>query len=80
MRDAPSVVGRYHPRYRDIYARRGWTMFDSIDRVYDTGKAMRRLGFRLPHGLQGDSRPTRRIFRSADLQVLYPLTLGIMIM
>ncbi|MBV8185889.1 MAG: NAD(P)-dependent oxidoreductase, partial [Alphaproteobacteria bacterium] len=45
MHDAPSVVAHYYPRYRAIYARRGWTMFESIDRVYDAGKAMRRLGF-----------------------------------
>jgi UDP-glucose 4-epimerase len=42
---APLVVHRYFPRYREIYARRGWTMFDYIDRVYDPSKAMRRLGF-----------------------------------
>jgi len=42
---APLVVHRYFPRYREIYARRGWTMFDYIDRVYDSTKAMRRLGF-----------------------------------
>ena len=45
MHDAPSVVAHYYPRYREIYARRGWTMFDSIDRVYDASKAMRHLGF-----------------------------------
>jgi UDP-glucose 4-epimerase len=45
MEHAPLVVDRYFPRYREIYARRGWTMFDSIDRVYDSNKAMRRLGF-----------------------------------
>jgi len=45
MHDAPAVVAHYYPRYREIYARRGWTMFDSIDRVYDASKAMRRLGF-----------------------------------
>jgi UDP-glucose 4-epimerase len=45
MHDAPRVVAHYHPRYREIYAQRGWTMFDSIDRVYDASKAMRRLGF-----------------------------------
>ena len=43
--DAPSVVARYFPRYRDIYARLGWTMFQSIDRVYDSSHAARRLGF-----------------------------------
>jgi UDP-glucose 4-epimerase len=45
MEHAPLVVERYFPRYREIYARRGWTMFDHIDRVYDSSKAMRRLGF-----------------------------------
>jgi UDP-glucose 4-epimerase len=43
--DAPAVVARLFPHYRAIYARLGWTMFDSIDRVYDAGKAERRLGF-----------------------------------
>ena len=43
--DAPSIVARYFPDYREKYARRGWTMFDSIDRVYDAGKAAKRLGF-----------------------------------
>jgi UDP-glucose 4-epimerase len=43
--DAPSVVARYFPDYREKYARRGWTMFESIDRVYDAGKARRELGF-----------------------------------
>ena len=45
MEYAPLVVHRYFPRYREIYARRGWKMFDYIDRVYDSTKAMRRLGF-----------------------------------
>ena len=45
MEYAPIVVDRYFPQYRAIYARRGWTMFDHIDRVYDSTKAMRRLGF-----------------------------------
>jgi len=45
IHDAPAVVERYFPRYRDVYARLGWTMFPSIDRVYDSTKAARRLGF-----------------------------------
>src|SRR5262249_10940064 len=43
--DAPAVVARYFPRYRDVYARLGWTMFGSIDRVYVAEHATRRLGF-----------------------------------
>jgi UDP-glucose 4-epimerase len=45
IHDAPAVVARYFPRYRDLYARLGWTMFPSIDRVYDSSKAAKRLGF-----------------------------------
>lgn len=45
MTDAPSVVARYFPDYPQLYARRGWTMFDRIDRVYDSSRAKRRLGF-----------------------------------
>ncbi len=43
--DAPSVVARLFPDYRELYERRGWTMFDTIDRVYDASKATRVLGF-----------------------------------
>ncbi|WP_158812788.1 NAD(P)-dependent oxidoreductase [Methylocapsa sp. S129] len=43
--NAPAVVARLFPHYAEIYARLGWTMFETIDRVYDAGKAERRLGF-----------------------------------
>ena len=43
--DAPSVVARYFPDYARLYARKGWTMFRSIDRVYDASRARQRLGF-----------------------------------
>ena len=43
--DAPSVVARYFPDYARLYAKRGWTMFSSIDRVYDPSRARQRLGF-----------------------------------
>jgi UDP-glucose 4-epimerase len=43
--EAPKVVACYFPHYREIYARLGWTMFDSIDRVYDSSRAAQRLGF-----------------------------------
>ena len=48
--DAPSVVARYFPDYPAIYRRRGWTMFASIDRVYDPSLAEQRLGFRCRTG------------------------------
>jgi UDP-glucose 4-epimerase len=43
--DAPAVVARYAPHYRDIYEQLGWTMFDSIDRVYVAEKLEKKLGF-----------------------------------
>lgn len=43
--DAPSVVARYFPDYRKRYTSRGWTMFDTVDRVYDSSKAAQVLGF-----------------------------------
>jgi UDP-glucose 4-epimerase len=43
--DAPSVVARYFPDYPQLYADRHWTMFQSIDRVYDSSRARERLGF-----------------------------------
>jgi UDP-glucose 4-epimerase len=43
--DAPAVVRRYFPEYPEIYARLGWTMFQSIDRVYDATRAFERMGF-----------------------------------
>jgi UDP-glucose 4-epimerase len=43
--DAPAVVARLFPDYPALYDKRGWTMFGTIDRVYDAGKAARVLGF-----------------------------------
>jgi UDP-glucose 4-epimerase len=43
--DAPSVVARYFPDYPAKYDKLGWTMFDAIDRVYDSNKARTVLGF-----------------------------------
>jgi UDP-glucose 4-epimerase len=46
IEDAPAVVARYFPQYPALYAKRGWTMFDHIDRVYSAARIERRLGFR----------------------------------
>jgi UDP-glucose 4-epimerase len=43
--EAPSVVARYFPKFPALYARKGWTMFSSIDRVYDASRTRDRLGF-----------------------------------
>ena len=44
--DAPAVVRRLLPEYEEIYARRGWTMFAGIDRVYVNTLARTELGWR----------------------------------
>ncbi len=43
--DAPSVVRRLYPDYEEIYARRGWKMLPSLDRVYVNSRARRELGW-----------------------------------
>jgi UDP-glucose 4-epimerase len=43
--DAPGVVRRYFPDFEAVYARRGWRMFPSMDRVYVNTRARRALGW-----------------------------------
>jgi UDP-glucose 4-epimerase len=43
--DAPAVVRRLFPDYEAIYAERGWSMFPTIDRVYDNTRAREELGW-----------------------------------
>jgi len=43
---APAVVARRVPRYEEVYASRGWSMFPDIDRVYVNERARRELGWR----------------------------------
>ena len=45
LADASAVVARYFPDYPRLYAGKGWTMFRSINRIYDASKARDRLGF-----------------------------------
>jgi nucleoside-diphosphate-sugar epimerase len=45
-RDAPAVIARLYPDAAKLYARQGWTLPATIDRVYDAGLAERELGFR----------------------------------
>jgi UDP-glucose 4-epimerase len=47
--DAAAVVRRLVPAYEDVYAARGWTMFDSLDRVYDNTRAREELGWAPRH-------------------------------
>lgn len=43
--DAPAVLARYCPAFAAEYARRGWRMFPSLDRVYSNAKARALLGW-----------------------------------
>lgn len=43
--DAPSVVERYVPGFRDEFSRRHWQMFPTISRVYDNAHAREKLGW-----------------------------------
>ncbi|MGX7927671.1 NAD-dependent epimerase/dehydratase family protein [Tsuneonella sp. HG094] len=45
-RDAASVVARYYPQAPALFARHGWILPQTIERVYDPGRAERRLGWR----------------------------------
>jgi UDP-glucose 4-epimerase len=43
--DLPAVVRRLFPDHEELYARRGWKMFPSIERVYVNERARRELGW-----------------------------------
>ncbi|HXB25078.1 MAG TPA: NAD(P)-dependent oxidoreductase [Gemmatimonadaceae bacterium] len=72
--NAPRVVRRYVPEYEAVYARLGWKMTPSIDRVYVNAKARAELGWRPRHDFRslieclatgGDSRsPLARLVGS----------------
>ena len=50
LRDAPAVIARHFPRAGELYARAGWALPESIDRVYDPARTQRLLGFRCRTG------------------------------
>jgi UDP-glucose 4-epimerase len=47
--NAPRVVARLFPGYEQEYARRGWRMFPTIDRVYVNARARDELGWQPRH-------------------------------
>ena len=48
-RDAPAVVSRLVPAWREIYEKLGWRMLPSISRVYDNTLAREQLGWKPKH-------------------------------
>jgi UDP-glucose 4-epimerase len=45
-RDARAVIARHYPDAADLFARTGWVLPATIDRVYDPAKAGRMMGWR----------------------------------
>lgn len=43
--DAPAVVRKHFPHYDEAYQGLGWTMFPTLDRIYDNTAARRDLGW-----------------------------------
>jgi len=46
IEDAPAVIARYFPEARALYAKAGWALPARIERIYDSSRAGRRMGFR----------------------------------
>ena len=44
--DAPAALAKYFPEYPEIYARLGWKMLPTLDRVYVNARARDLLGWR----------------------------------
>ncbi len=44
--DPKKVICKYYPEAERVYAEKGWTFQDRIDRVYSVAKAKRMLGYR----------------------------------
>jgi UDP-glucose 4-epimerase len=70
--NAPAAVQRYVPEFADEYARRGWTMPQSIDRVYVNTRARNELGWQPRHDFQSAIRRLRALgdFRSSLAQAV----------
>ncbi|GLB34225.1 putative NAD dependent epimerase dehydratase family protein [Lyophyllum shimeji] len=44
--DAPAVMREVCPEYEEVFGRRGWRFLPRLDRVYDSSKAVRELGWK----------------------------------
>jgi UDP-glucose 4-epimerase len=70
--DAPAVVKRYVPEYEGEYARRGWKLSQTIDRVYINELARTELGWQPRHDFRSAIRSlrAREDFRSTLAQAV----------
>ena len=67
-RNAPGVVAAHVPEFAAEYARRGWRMLPSIDRVYVSERARAELGWQPRHDFRAIIARLR-----ADEEILSPL-------
>lgn len=77
-RDAPTVVAR-HVDYADEYARRGWTMTPTLDRIYVNDAARRDLGWEPRHDfahalerLRADASPFSELMHEVGAKGYHP--------
>jgi len=82
--DAPAVVRRRVAGYEDVYAQRGWRMFDSIERVYDNALAREQLGWAPRHdfatavgALAAGEDPRSALARDVGAKGYHPVSTGI---
>jgi UDP-glucose 4-epimerase len=74
-RDAPAVVSRYVPAWREVYDALGWRMAPSITRVYDNTRAREQLGWQPKHDFA--SVLLRAHQRGGDIRSELAIALGI---
>jgi len=70
--DAAAAARRLFPDYEALYAKSGWRMFPSIDRVYDNHAAVTELGWRPQYDFRRalDNLAAGRDFRSPLAQAV----------
>jgi UDP-glucose 4-epimerase len=81
--DAPTVVRRLFPDHEAEYARRGWSMFPTIDRVYVNARARDGLGWRPRYDfrhvldqLKADQDPRSPLARAVGAKGYHPVSTG----
>jgi UDP-glucose 4-epimerase len=82
-RNAPAVVERLYPDYRDVYERLGWRMFPGIDRVYVNARARADLGWEPRYDfrhaldlLRAGEEPRSALATSVGAKGYHPVTTG----
>jgi nucleoside-diphosphate-sugar epimerase len=82
--DAPAVVERLFPDYREVYAELGWRMFPAIDRVYVNARARDELGWEPRYDfrhaldrLRAGRAPRSALATSVGAKGYHPVTTGV---